>query len=150
MITRAINKTLALAKSKGWDKTFWAFDIHDTILKPNWSTEEIPTEFYPLAKEALQLITNRKDIVCMLFTCSHPHELNKYLAFFQSHSIHFDYVNENPEVSSKKYGFYERKPYFNVLFEDKAGFDPYEDWPEVLDLLKHSTIAHENGSLPHS
>ncbi|UII19411.1 hypothetical protein [Fulvivirga ligni] len=136
MITRAIARAFEHAKRKNWDKTFWAFDIHETIIKPNWSTEEIPTEFYPQAKEALQLISKRKDISRILYTCSHPHEVQKYLDFFEENGIHFDHVNGNPEVQSKKYGYYEDKPYFNVLFEDKAGFDPYHDWKEVIDLVK--------------
>ncbi|GAA0891342.1 hypothetical protein GCM10009122_10210 [Fulvivirga kasyanovii] len=136
MITRAIKKAFAQAKEKNWDKTFWAFDIHETIIKPNWSEHKIPTEFYPLAKEALQLISKRKDVSRILFTCSHPNEIEKYLAFFREHDIHFDHVNGNPEIISKKYGYYEKKPYFNVLFEDKAGFDPYEDWEEVIKLVK--------------
>lgn len=135
MITRAIKKAFAHAEKKQWNKTYWAFDIHETMIRPNWSVENIPTEFYPGAKEALQLISKRKDVTRILYTCSHPHELEKYLDFFRSHDIHFDYVNENPEVESKKYGYYEKKPYFNVLFEDKAGFEPMEDWPKVIEVL---------------
>lgn len=37
-------------------------------------------------------------------------------------------VNENLEVKNTTYGFYEHKPYFNLLFEDKAGFDAEIDW----------------------
>lgn len=136
MITRAIKRAFEQAKEKNWDKTFWAFDIHETIIKPNWSEHSIPTEFYPLAKEALQLISKRTDVSRILFTCSHPDEIEKYLAFFKENDIHFDHVNGNPEIVSKKYGYYEKKPYFNVLFEDKAGFDPYEDWEEVIKLVK--------------
>ena len=136
MITRAIKRAFNEAKNKNWDKTFWAFDIHETIIKPNWSEKEIPTEFYPLAKEAMQLISKRHDVSRILFTCSHPQEIEKYLEFFRNHDIHFDHVNGNPEVLSKKYGCYDKKPYFNVLFEDKAGFDPYEDWEEVIKLLE--------------
>ena len=36
----------------------------------------------------------------------------------------------------KEYNFYDDKPYFNVLFEDKAGFDPLDDWEKVITLLK--------------
>ena len=136
MITRAIKRAFTEAQNKNWDKTFWAFDIHETIIKPNWSEKEIPTEFYPLAKEAMQLISKRQDVSRILFTCSHPQEIVKYLEFFKKHDIHFDHVNSNPEVLSKKYGCYDKKPYFNVLFEDKAGFDPYEDWEEVIKLLE--------------
>ena len=75
MITRAIEKAFRVAKEKGWDKTFWAIDLHETVIKPNWQAGTIPTEFYPLAKEALQMISNMKDITLIMYTCSHPHEI---------------------------------------------------------------------------
>lgn len=32
--------------------------------------------------------------------------------------------------------YYDKKPYFNILFEDKCGFSGEEDWLPVLNLLK--------------
>lgn len=136
MITRAITKALETAKKRAWEKTYWAFDIHETIIVPNWTLGSIPLEFYPGAIEALQLISKRKDICRILYTCSHPDEIEQYLAFFKQHGIYFNYINENPEVINEKYGCYDRKPYFNVLFEDKAGFNPYEDWEQVINFIK--------------
>jgi len=135
MITWAIKRAFENARAKNWKKMYWAFDIHETMIKPNWSVDEIPTDFYEGAKEALQLISKRNDIVRILFTCSHPSEIKKYLEFFESNEIYFDYVNENPEVKNLKYGNYDKKPYFNVLFEDKAGFNPEADWFKVMDLI---------------
>ena len=137
MITRAINKAFQHVKKKGWSKTFWAVDLHETVLKPNWIKGQITTEFYPNAKEALQLITNLDKVCTIMYTCSHPEEIEQYKEFFKEQGINFDYVNENPEVINEKYGCYDKKPYFNVLFEDKAGFDPIEDWPEVIKLVKN-------------
>lgn len=139
MITRAIRNCLENAKLKGWDKTYWAFDIHGTMLKPTFKTGVVSTEFYPYAKETLQLIGKRNDIVKIIFTCSYPHEITEYVKYFEAHGIHFDYVNENPDVCTGAYGHYERKFYFNVLFEDKAGFDPLTDWKLVYELLNTST-----------
>lgn len=126
-----------LMRNRGWDKVYYAFDIHGTILKPNYTAGDIPKEFYPMAKETLQFISKRKDIVMFLYTCSHPHEIVEYLEFFKSHEINFQYVNENPEVITEPtgYGCYDKKPYMNVLFEDKAGFDPKSDWDKVLKIL---------------
>lgn len=135
MICKAITRAFENAKKKNWDKTFWAFDIHETIVKPNWSTEEISTDFYPFAKKTLQAICQRNDITCLLYTCTLPKEIDKYLEFFSKEGIHFQYVNENPEVQSKRYGYFEKKPYFNVLFEDKAGFDAESDWKKVLKII---------------
>lgn len=122
---------------RDWDKTYWAFDIHGTILKPNYTYGNTPDDFYPFAKETLQLISSLPDIVSFLYTCSHPHEIEEYLTLFKSFDINFHYVNENPEVETdpNSYGNYDKKPYMNVLFEDKAGFDPETDWELVYNLL---------------
>lgn len=123
--------------ARNWDRTFWAFDIHGTILKPNYTYGNTPDEFYPMAKETLRLISKLPDVVMFLYTCSHPHEVDEYISLFESNDIHFKYVNENPEVETQPngYGNYDKKPYMNVLFEDKAGFDPLIDWSEVYTLL---------------
>lgn len=140
MITRAIKNCLENAKLKGWDKTYWAFDIHGTMLKPTFKTGVVSTEFYPYAKEVMQILSRQKDIVRILYTCSYPDEILQYLKYFESYDIHFNYVNENPDVCAGAYGHYDRKFYFNVLFEDKAGFDPMTDWKEVYQLLNEFRI----------
>lgn len=127
-----------LKEKRNWDKTYWAFDIHGTILRPNYTYGNTPDDFYPMAKETLQFISKLPDVVMFLYTCSHPHEIEEYLQLFRKFDIDFKYVNENPEVQTEKegYGNYDKKPYMNVLFEDKAGFNPEVEWQEVYDLLK--------------
>lgn len=136
MITRAIENCLCLAKEKGWRRTYWAFDIHGTILKPTYRKGEVSTEFYPYAKEVMQLLNTRKDIVKILYTCSYPHEIEEYLAYFAQFGIHFEAINRNPEVEDGGYGYYRDKFYFNVLMDDKAGFDGETDWKKIYDLLQ--------------
>jgi len=135
MITKAIKKALERKKQRNWDKTYWGFDIHETMIISNWSKDELPLEFYPEVKEVMQMISKQEDIVCIIFTCSHPEQIVVYQQYFKEHDIHFDYVNENPDVLSRGYGNYDKKPYFNVLFEDKAGFDPEEDWAKVKQVF---------------
>lgn len=128
----------ALEKHPTWGFTYWAFDLHGTIIKPNYETGNIPTEFYPYAKEVLLMLSKRDDVVMYMYTCSHPHEQEQYVKFFEEQGIKFKWVNENPEVPTDNngYGYYEQKPYFNVLFEDKAGFDPNEDWEDIRDYFR--------------
>jgi len=123
--------------SRNWDKTYWCFDIHGTILKPNYEYGNIPKEFYPYAKETLQMISKMSDVVMILYTCSHPHEIEEYIKYFEDNDIHFDYINENPEITTNLdgYGNYDKKPYMNVLFEDKAGFNGDTDWLGVLEVI---------------
>jgi hypothetical protein len=135
MITRAIEKCFKRGKEKKWDKTYWAIDVHETIIYPNYDAENIATEWYPHAKEALQMLSKRKDIELILYTCSWQKEIDEYLRIFKNEGIHFEHVNSNPSAVNTAYGCYDFKPYFNVMFEDKAGFDP-TDWPLVIELLK--------------
>lgn len=136
MITRAIENCFRLASEKGWYETYWAFDIHGTILRPNYQNGKISTEFYPGALEVMQRLSKRTDIKRILYTCSHPHEIVQYVEYFKQHGIHFHYINENPSVCGNAYGFYEDKFYFNVLMDDKAGFDGETDWLAISELLK--------------
>ncbi len=137
MISRAIEKFFRDKEKRGWDKGYFVFDIHGTILKPNYTYGSTPSDFYPMAMETLRLISKLDDVVMILYTCSHPHEIDEYLQLFDGCQIYFKYVNKNPEVKTdmKGYGNYDTKPYMNVLFEDKAGFNPETDWQEVYDLL---------------
>lgn len=95
-----IIRTHAKIKERGWEKLYYAVDIHDTVIKANYCNKELPQEFFPLAKEVLQSLSNRDDAVLILFTCSHTADIAQYLTFFARHEIHFDYVNENPEVQT--------------------------------------------------
>jgi len=139
-VLRAIRKQHfeGLEKHPKWGFTYWAFDLHGTVVKPNFDGDNLPKEFYPHAKEVLQMLSKRDDIVMYMYTCSHPHEQDQYIDYFKQFDIDFKWVNENPEVPTDNsgYGYYEDKPYFNVLFEDKAGFDPREDWIDVRDYFR--------------
>jgi hypothetical protein len=137
-IVRAIEQAFKAKKERGWDKIYVAVDIHGTILKPDYEIDGICTEFYKHSTEVLYELNQRDDIVLILYTCSHPDEIDQYRQLFRFHGIEFDYVNSNPEVKTgdTKHGYYEEKFYFNILFEDKASFDPYVDWLDILNYLK--------------
>lgn len=133
--TNLIKKTYIKKKERGWDTIYWAVDIHDTIIPGNYKAGDIPKDFYPFALICLQLITERTDSKLILFTCSHPHEIEQYKELFESHGIKFDFVNENTESENTSFGCFDKKFYFNIMLEDKAAFVPEEDWEEIMDWL---------------
>lgn len=139
MITRAITNAVQMAHSRKWDTLYWCVDVHGTIVIPNWNKDKLPLDCYPLALQALRKIKKFNNFrnVLILSTSSHPKEIGEYMQFFSENGIDFDYVNCNPEVATNKgdFGYYEDKYYFNILLEDKAGFDPYNDWQSIITLL---------------
>jgi hypothetical protein len=134
-IVKAIDRAFRNKEKRGWDKIYFYFDIHETILYPDYNNAE-QLVFYKHAKEVLQYLSKRDDIVMGLFTCSYPQEIKKYKKFFKENNIIFKYANKNPEAEDTAYGYYEDKPYFNVLFEDKSGFDAENDWLLIKDYFK--------------
>jgi len=50
------------------------------------------------------------------------------------HNINFDYVNVNPECLDSNLCSFKGKFYFDLLFEDKAGFEP-SDWTNIKQAL---------------
>ena len=140
-ITSCISKQYKVAKSRNWDRMYWAIDLHGTLILPNY--EKMKAEdvvYYQDAMEAMQALTARSDIRLIMYTCSHPAEIEEYKKRFHADGIHFDWVNCNPDVAQTEYGYYEDKPYFNVMLDDKAGFDPEVDWIYIRGLLEHLPI----------
>jgi len=130
MMLKQIKKSFEVGKLRGFTVYYYYFDIHETILYPDYTNTK-PLKFYPYAKEALQLMTKHPMLVSILYTCSHPEEIENYLKFFKDHGIEFKYVNENPDVENTKYGDFSKKPYMNCLFDDKSGFEAEKEWRDI-------------------
>lgn len=137
-IIKAIDRAYLDKDRRGWAKLYWFMDVHGTMIKPNYEAGNIPKEFYEHVVETLSHISELSDSCLVMYTCSHPNEIEEYIRLFSSLDIKFDYVNENPEVQTQMngYGCYDKKPYMNILFDDKSGFDPEEDWKTVLNYLR--------------
>jgi hypothetical protein len=122
-----------------FEKIFWAIDIHGTIMPPDYQKINKSDNFnyYTNAKEVLQMLSRRKDIFgLILYTCSYKEEIDIYLEKFSNDGITFDWVNENGECPSTKIGDFDKKFYFNILLDDKAGFDGNEDWGIIKNIFQ--------------
>lgn len=144
-----IKKMFKKSFKKEWYKTYWAIDVHGVILMPYHEQQPLNhPQWYPYAKESLQILSKRGDIVLILSTSSYPEQIEKYLKIFERNNVLFDYINENPEIDSLKgnFGYYKNKYYFDVMLEDKAGFDANKEWKLIYDYLK---FCNDTGYLPN-
>lgn len=139
-IKKSFDSAYADMVRKGWTQRLYVFvDIHSTVLEPTYKENCKELNFYPKAKEALQLLSNRHDIVLTYYSCTPLEQCKEQSELFKEHGIVFDYHNENPEITNAdtKYGCYLHKPYFNVLLDDKAGFEPEVDWQHIIDYYNN-------------
>lgn len=120
---------------RNWDTLYILLDIHGTVMLPNW--DGVSKDFYPLAIETLQEISKDKTYKIIMWTCSKEEDRKVYKELLEDRGISIYAVNENPDTEGVlNWGDYSQKLYCNVLLDDKAGFDPYTEWAEILKYLK--------------
>jgi hypothetical protein len=123
---------------KGWEKLYFLVDLHGTVFR-NYDKADLHgrrIEYQVGARETLREMTRRKDIHLILWTGTHKDEIEGILHRFEEDGIHFDNVNENPEVKDTEKYCADGKLYFNVGIDDRFGFDAESgDWKYVMVAL---------------
>jgi hypothetical protein len=115
-------------------------DVHDTIAESNYTDCEVT--FYPQAISALQRINKLPEVHISLYTCCYEDDAKVYISRLKELNINIKSVNTTP-ISNTSTGCFDKKPYFSILIDDKAGFDPNE-WEETANLFyKHRNIMEQ-------
>lgn len=139
MITKAVEIAFRKKMTRGWDKwprMYWAIDLHDVIIPGTYTRNNENRQLYPFANEVLQWITHREDMCPILYTSSHKDSIDDILTWlYNDYKIKFDYVNVNPECENHNLCDFSRKFYFDIMLEDKAGFNGMEDWKKIKETL---------------
>ena len=138
-LVRQFRKAFQRKKERGWKHIYVFVDIHDTIFPSDYG-EGKSFKYHVNAHKVLQMLSNRRDVVLGIYTASHPEAIAGYLDKFQEDKILFQLINENPLEKNTKYACFDKKPYFNVLIDDKAGFDASGDWYPILKYLEENPV----------
>jgi hypothetical protein len=119
-----------------WPRMYWAIDLHDVIIPGTYTKNNEDRKLYPDAKEVLQWLSKRVDMCMILWTASHPEPTNDIVNWLRDeHGVAIDHIGKNPECPSNALCDFTNKFYFDILLEDKAGFDGMNDWPKIKKML---------------
>jgi hypothetical protein len=130
-----LKKTFEDYAKKGWDRIFVLLDVHGTII-PSGTHESF--EFInPECKEVLQWMSRRPEFRLIFWTSSYDAETLALRAWLFKNDVLIDYVNANPEAKDTSRACFDKKPYYNLVIDDRAGFEPETDWA----ALKQELIA---------
>lgn len=121
---------------RGWKTIYWLVDVHGVIIPGSWHRENDFQFISPIAPQVLRWISHRLDQKLILWTSSYNSEVDNIIKWLNEHFITVDFVNENPLEEHTKYADFSRKPYFNILLDDKAGMDPKTDWKIIQETLR--------------
>lgn len=130
-------------KEKKWDHIYILVDVHGVLMEPDYTKPS--TRIYAECIEPLRMMSDSNKYKLILWTCSRKEDIEKYRKTFEALDIHFDWVNENPDVQHiDSLGDYSAKLYANLILDDKAGFDPQEDWYILNRVLQEVAKEIEN------
>lgn len=130
-----IERAFKMKKERGWDTLYIAVDFHDTLFKGHYNINQ-EVKLYPFADLVLRKLSERNDIVLIAYTSSYFNDFMKVQKLLKErYKIDFKYLNENPECGPTKLADFSHKFYFNILLDDKAGFEGQSDWLAVRDEL---------------
>jgi hypothetical protein len=137
MIYNTILRAYELKKQRNFPLVYIALDVHDTIW-PGTRTKDTDSvsQYYPLAKEILQFWTNQADTSFILYTCSTTEQTEKINQRLKQDNILIKQFNENKECHNTSLSSFEKKLYFQILLDDKAGFEPEQEWRFVKSALE--------------
>jgi len=155
-ISKVFEQALLRRLDRNYPNLYVAVDLHGTILNPTQETKfewkdggEKPSESiysigvrkeepYLYAFETLKLITRKFPYIkLILWTSGKPEKAKPFVIdLLINEGIRFWYINENPDFPGNNYTDFSKKFCFDVLLDDKAGFDPNTDWLELLNFLE--------------
>lgn len=131
-----IERTFRDKKEKNWEKIYFCIDLHDVIINGTYNKMNEGAQVFPSCKEFFEWAERREDIRIILWTSSYKSAIIDIIKRLRKDGINFDYINENPECVSGSLCDFSRKFYFNILLDDKAGFEGPTDWTLILNELK--------------
>jgi hypothetical protein len=129
----AIENAYKRAVKQGWDRIYWAIDLHDTVIQPSYEPDKIGDAF-PHAIDTLLWLLSLPETRIILWSSMSKEELithrNELLGVFGNPDGKV-FLNENPECGATRYANFDQKMYFNVLLDDKAGFRADRGWQRI-------------------
>ncbi len=132
-----INDEFDKMLKRKWSYIYFAVDLHGVVFKNNYNG--LATEVYDDALEALKIIGNHSNVKIILWTSSTQEDIAIYRSFLEDNGIAIFDVNRNKDVTTTNnsaVGTFDSKFYFNILLDDKAGFEPENDWKALICHFK--------------
>lgn len=135
-ISRTFDDALDIKKRRGHYYLYICIDIHGTIITPEYNKENEGARFYDHVLDVLKYLSDREDVILILWSSSYITPASTLIdQLYAQYGIIINFYNENPMEKNNDICDFGSKFYFSVLIDDKAGFDPKNDWLELKNFF---------------
>ncbi len=136
-ITQLFNEAWKKKEKRGWQYVYIMVDLHGVVLPSNYHSSNDLRFINSYAEKCLRYLSDADDVILILWSSSHETEIEAVRLWLLQKDIGFNYVNENPLEKNTNYADFSKKPYFSIVLDDKAGFDPDVDWQELATWIEN-------------
>ena len=141
-VTTLLKEAFLEAAKKQYDHIELAVDLHGTLIDSSlynkWDgtpEEKFAHSVYTEAIGPLVALSNHKSVKIFLFSGTRSYDILRIKRALSSmYGIEVSMCGDNKTTIAGQ--DFSRKPYFSVLFDNKAGFDPKADWAEAEIAIK--------------
>jgi hypothetical protein len=134
-----IIKSIQIAEQKQKDREYqylyWCIDVHGVILTPTYELNNNGARYYPYCLKTLKILSDLPDQKIILWSSSYNRQLDVVRRNLEDESINIDFVNCNPDFTRTDICDFTQKFYFDILLDDKAGFEADTDWKMIYEYL---------------
>lgn len=134
---KQIERSYKRFRQKGYPNWYWAIDVHDVIFVGDYKVD-CELRWIRDAKRALKIIAMIPEIKVILYTSTRRDKTQEIIdKIFLETGLTIHGVNENPDFQTDPGGLceFDKKFCFDVLLDDKAGFDGANDWEPIIETL---------------
>lgn len=134
-----IIKAIQIAQKKQverkYESLYWCIDVHGVILTPTYELNNSGATYYPYCLKTLKILSDLPDQKIILWSSSYMQQLNIVRRNLEDEDIDIDFLNSNPDYTMTEICDFSQKFYFDILLDDKAGFEAGSDWEEIYNYL---------------
>ncbi len=134
-IIKAIQAAELKKKERGYEFIYWCIDVHGVILTPTYDLYNRNAQYYTYALETLKVISDDPANKIIIWTSSHEGAAHSVIDGLKDHDIHVRYLNCNKDYDKTDLCDFTYKFYFDILLDDKAGFEAETDWKVIYNYL---------------
>jgi len=134
---KQIERSYKRFREKGYPNWYWAIDVHDVIFVGDYKVD-CEMRWIRDAKRALKIIGMIPEIKVILYTSTRKDKTQEIINKIETETgLKIFGVNENPDFKTDPGGLceFDKKFCFDVLLDDKAGFDGPNDWEPIIETL---------------
>ena len=136
-IIKAIQIAMKKKEERKHQYLYWCIDIHGVLLSNTYTIDNKGAKYLSISTTCMREISEDPSNKIILWSSSHNSSIINVKNDLLGLGVRVDFINCNPDCPSTNICNFDEKFYFDILLDDKAGFEPQVDWCPIYHFLRN-------------